>query len=82
MQGAEPPPRRYGVDPNMADIQLKHFMIRAIGDEGGEDALNRFLRGHQVLEVRQEFVPNGSNSAWCISPRPRAEDRHEKHTPR
>ena len=53
----------------MASIQLKHFMIRVIGDEAAEDALNRFLRGHQVLEVRQEFVPNGSNSAWCIAVR-------------
>ena len=53
----------------MASTQLKHFMIRVVGDDVAEDALNRFLRGHQVLEVRQEFVPNGSNSAWCIAVR-------------
>ena len=53
----------------MASIQLKHFMIRASGDEATEEALNRFLRGHQVLEVRQEFVADGSNSAWNIAVR-------------
>ena len=44
-------------------------MIRAGGDEATEEALNRFLRGHQVLEVRQEFVADGANSAWCIAVR-------------
>jgi len=53
----------------VADIQLKHFFLRAAGDSAGEDALNRFLRGHQVLDVRQEFVPDGINSAWCVAVR-------------
>ncbi len=53
----------------MADIQLKHFFIRAVGDQAAEDALNRFLRGRQVLDLRQEFVANGTNSAWCIAVR-------------
>jgi superfamily II DNA helicase RecQ len=58
----------------MASIQLKHFLIRAIGDEAAEEALNRFLRGHQVLDVRQEFVGDGANSVWCIAVR-YAQDR-------
>jgi len=53
----------------MADIQLKHFFIRAIGDQESEERLNRFLRGHQVLEVRQEFVADATNSVWCIAVR-------------
>lgn len=53
----------------MASIQLKHFMIRAMGDGAAEEELNRFLRGHQVLEVRQEFVAEGPNSTWCIAVR-------------
>ena len=53
----------------MADIQLKHFFIPAAGDAADEEALNRFLRGHQVLEVRQEFVADGVNSVWCIAVR-------------
>ena len=53
----------------MASTQLRHFLVRAAGDGVAEDALNRFLRGHQVLELRQEFVPDGSNSAWCIAVR-------------
>ena len=53
----------------MAHIQIKHFFIRAIGERTAEDALNRFLRGHQVLNVRQEFVADGTNSVWCIAVR-------------
>jgi len=53
----------------MASIQLRHFMIGAVGDDATEEALNRFLRGHQVLEVRQELVADGSSSSWCIAVR-------------
>ncbi len=53
----------------MADIQLKHFFIPANGDAMADEALNRFLRGHQVLQVRQEFVPAGAESVWCIAVR-------------
>ena len=52
-----------------ADIQLRHFFVRASGDRTGEEALNRFLRGHHVLEVRQEFVADGANSMWYIAVR-------------
>ncbi len=53
----------------MANIQLKYFMIPASGDEAGEEALNRFLRGHQVLDVRQEFSATPGSSVWCIAVR-------------
>ncbi|PIY36005.1 MAG: hypothetical protein COZ06_37115 [Armatimonadetes bacterium CG_4_10_14_3_um_filter_66_18] len=53
----------------MASIQLKHFFIHAGGDAAAEDALNSFLRGHQVLEIRQEFVADGANSTWFIAVR-------------
>lgn len=53
----------------MADIQLKHFMIPAEGAGDAEEALNRFLRGHQVLSVRQEFVADGAGSRWCVAVR-------------
>jgi superfamily II DNA helicase RecQ len=53
----------------MASMQVRHFMVRAVGDGTAEEELNRFLRGHQVLEVRQEFVADGPNSAWCIAVR-------------
>ena len=35
---------------------------------GGEaiEALNRFLRGHKILQVEQQFVPEGSNSSWTF----------------
>lgn len=53
----------------MASIQVKHFVVPAAGDDAAEEALNRFLRGHQVLDVREEFVPDGANSLWCIAVR-------------
>ena len=53
----------------MADIQLKHFMIPAEDAADAEEALNRFLRGHQILNVRQEFVAAGADSRWCIAVR-------------
>ena len=53
----------------VASMQLKHFVIRAVGDAAAEESLNRFLRGHQVLELRQEFVADGANSAWYVAVR-------------
>jgi len=53
----------------MADIQLKYFVISASGDQAAEEALNRFLRGHQVLQVQQEFVADGANSVWYVAVR-------------
>ena len=60
----------------MATVQLRHFMIPAAGDDAAEEALNRFLRSCQVLDVREEFVPDGSGSVWssagwCIGYGPR-----------
>ena len=53
----------------MADIQLKHFCIPAVGDQVAEEAMNQFFRGHQVLDVREEFVAHPPNSVWCIAVR-------------
>jgi superfamily II DNA helicase RecQ len=53
----------------MADIQLKHFLIPVEGGADAEEALNRFLRGHQILSVREEFVAAGADSRWCVAVR-------------
>jgi superfamily II DNA helicase RecQ len=53
----------------MANIQVKYFMIPACGDDAAEEAVNRFLRGHQVLDVRQEFDTSPGSSVWCIAVR-------------
>jgi superfamily II DNA helicase RecQ len=53
----------------MANIQLKYFMIPTSGDDAAEETLNRFLRGHQVLDVRQEFDTSPGSSVWCIAVR-------------
>ena len=49
-------------------MQYKFFYIPAIGTDSNpfEEELNRFLRGHRVLSVKREFVPDASQSCWCI----------------
>ncbi len=48
-------------------MQIRIFNI-SIHDDGSQcEALNRFMRGHQVLQVHREFVGGGSSSAiWCF----------------
>lgn len=53
----------------MAQPQFKYFAVPAFGDAAAEEALNRFLRSHAILDVRQEFVESGSSSIWCIAVR-------------
>jgi len=47
-------------------MQLKLFVIpiKNLGDAEAE--MNAFLRGHRVLAVKKEFVPDGENSFWTF----------------
>ena len=47
-------------------MQIKTFWVNARGDETAEEALNRFLRGHRVLEVEKQLVVHGLESYWCF----------------
>jgi superfamily II DNA helicase RecQ len=42
------------------------FKIRANDDGESAEALNRFLRSHRVLAVRNEWVGNGEDSFWAF----------------
>lgn len=53
----------------MASYQLKYFMVPAGGDPTAEDALNRFLRSHSVLQIRQKFVVTTGDPVWYIAVR-------------
>ena len=48
-------------------MQMKTFTV-SVHDDGSQcEAMNRFLRGHQVLQVHREFVDGGTSSAcWCF----------------
>lgn len=48
-------------------MQIRTFTI-SVHDDGSQcEALNRFMRGHQVLQVHREFVGGGTSSAsWCF----------------
>jgi len=47
-------------------MQLKMFVppIKNLG--AAEAEMNGFLRGHRVLAVKKEFVPDGENSFWTF----------------
>jgi len=48
-------------------MQIRTFSISVHDDGSQGEAMNRFLRGHQVLRVHREFLPGGNSSAcWCF----------------
>jgi superfamily II DNA helicase RecQ len=49
--------------------QVKHFVVPVFGGDDAEDALNRFLRNHAVLEVHRELWARGTDACWCFSVR-------------
>jgi len=48
-------------------MQVRLFNARVFEGEEELEELNRFLRGHHVLELKQELMQNGTNSFWCFS---------------
>ena len=47
-------------------MQLKLFVIPIKNLGAAEAEMNGFLRGHRVLAVKKEFVPDGENSFWTF----------------
>jgi superfamily II DNA helicase RecQ len=47
-------------------MQLKLFTIPIKNISEAEAEMNGFLRGHRVLAVKKEFVPDGENSFWSF----------------
>ena len=47
-------------------MQLKLFVVPVKNLGGAEAEMNGFLRGHRVLAVKKEFVPDGENSFWTF----------------
>ena len=48
-------------------MQIKLFTIPAFDSDTASDEMNRFLRSHRVLEVKQEFVSAENGAYWCFS---------------
>ena len=48
-------------------MQVRIFNVRIFESEDELEELNRFLRGHHILEVTQELMQNGTYSYWCYS---------------
>ena len=47
-------------------MQLKLFVVPVKNLAAAEGEMNTFLRGHRVLAVKKEFVPDGENSFWTF----------------
>ena len=47
-------------------MQLKLFVLPIKNLGAAESEMNAFLRGHRVLAVKKEFVPDGENSFWSF----------------
>jgi len=47
-------------------MQLKLFVLPIKNLTAAEQEMNAFLRGHRVLAVKKEFVPDGENSFWSF----------------
>ena len=48
-------------------MQIQLFTIPAIESKGALEEMNRFLRGHRVLKVRQEFSKDIGGAFWYFS---------------
>jgi len=49
-----------------SEMQLKLFVVPIKNVSEAEAEMNGFLRGHRVLAVKKEFVPDGKNSFWTF----------------
>ena len=47
-------------------MQLKLFVLPVKNLAAAEAEMNTFLRGHRVLAVKKEFVPDRENSFWTF----------------
>lgn len=48
-------------------MQFEYFIIPAGSPGEATEDLNRFLRSHRILSVRQEFVADTANPRWCVA---------------
>ena len=47
-------------------MQIKLFTIPT-GDNGAAlDEMNRFLKGHKILEVQNQLISNENGAYWCF----------------
>ena len=48
-------------------MQIKTFSITVDAPEEAEDSMNRFLRGHRILQIDRHFLDIGVASRWVYS---------------
>jgi superfamily II DNA helicase RecQ len=47
-------------------MQIKTFTVPIMLGEQVEEEMNRFLRGHRVVDIASQLVSDGHGSYWCF----------------
>ena len=47
-------------------MQIKLFTISIADNGAAQEEMNRFLRGHKVLEVEKQLISNEHGAQWCF----------------
>lgn len=48
-------------------MQIKVYIIPLLDSFSSNEELNKFLRSHKIVDIRQEFVDNQSGAYWTYS---------------
>jgi len=60
VQGVIPPAKFF------LKLQYASFLLPLHADNTEQESLNRFLRGHRVVQTRKELVSTEGMSSWAI----------------
>lgn len=47
-------------------MQIKIFSVPAVGGEAINEDLNKFLRGHKILQVEQQLINEAGGAYWSF----------------
>jgi hypothetical protein len=50
----------------VANMQIKTFTMPITDNGILQEEMNKYMHGHKVLEVSQEFFQSPSGAAWCF----------------
>ncbi len=48
-------------------MQIKLFTISILDNDLGNEALNKFLRSHKILDIKQDFYAGQNGAYWCFT---------------
>ena len=60
-------------------MQIQTFTLPIFENKSQTEELNKFLRGHKIIDIENRFVENGEDSCWCFSIRYILGNNNESH---